>query len=123
MAKGHQEIEPETRLALIELAEGFAEGVRNGTFRFTEGTGLRLAEILRGLTCERQETGAAVERMNITLACQYIGISQPTFRKYVRIGRLPVGMRQRGSSSPEWKRKDLDAFREWWFSEGRKEER
>lgn len=123
MDKNHQEIEPDTRLALIELAEGFAEGVRNGTFRFTEGTGLHLAEILRGLTCERQEAGAAVERMNITLACQYIGISQPTFRKYVRLGRLPVGMRQRGSSSPEWQKKDLEAFREWWLSEGRKEER
>ena len=66
------EIDPETRLMLIELAEGFAEGVRNGTFRFSEEGGRRLAGIIRGIVNPEME-GVDPESVYTLQAADFYG--------------------------------------------------
>lgn len=113
-----EEISPETRLALIELAEGFAEGVRNGTFRFTEESGRVIGEFIKRLK-EPEKYKKIDELVNITQACRYLGMSQPTFRKYVRMGKIPSGRKEAGGQ-PMWAKEDIIEVGRWWFTKRRK---
>lgn len=109
---------PETRLMLIELAEGFAESMRKGTMSFTEDTARRLAALVSETLNPRPKVeGKAV---NITQACQMLGISQPTFRKYIRLGMLPQGVKVQGCASPMWEISQIEAFKKKYLSPERK---
>lgn len=103
------EISPETRLLLIELAEGFAEGMRKNVIRLSEGSALALARWGdKVMHPERHRMELPI--CNITQACDYLGISQPTFRKYVKMGLIPAGTRDGGYSNDVWLKKDIEAF-------------
>lgn len=117
------EIDPETRLMLIELAEGFAEGVRNGTFRFSEEGGRRLAGIIRGIVnpeMEGVDPDGGMKTYSITRASRELGISQPTFRKYVREGIIPKGIRIADIPGPRWNKEEIEEVRKKYFSGKRK---
>lgn len=104
-----EEISAETRLLIIELFEGIAEGVRKNDIRFSEGNAKALARWAEGvLHPERHRVELPV--CNITQACDYLGISQPTFRKYIKMGRIPEGRREGGYSDDVWLKKDIEAF-------------
>lgn len=117
------EIAPETRLMLIELAEGFAEGVRNGTFKFSEEGGRKLAGFLRGIVnpeMEGVDPESGMKTYSITRASGVLGISQPTFRKYVREGIIPKGIRIADIPGPRWNKEEIEEVRKKYFSGNRK---
>lgn len=114
----HDEISPETRLLLIELAEGFAAGVRNNTFKFSEESGKRICEFIDRLN-HPEKYRRPEEECNITEACRYLHMSQPTFRKYIKESKIPGG-RKRDGGQPMWLKSDIIAFGKWWFSKQRK---
>lgn len=104
-----EEISSETRLLLIELAEGFAEGMRKNDIRLSEGSALALARWGdRVMHPERHRMELPI--CNITQACEHLRISQPTFRKYIKMGLIPEGTRDGGYSNDVWLKKDIDAF-------------
>ena len=112
----------EDRLMIIELAEGFAEDMRRGRYRFGEGQGRHLARFLREMLQPESNNGCVAEDMcSIAMACHYLGISQPTFRKYVREGKIAAGRKMMGVTELMWEKKEIEAFGEWYFTKGRKE--
>ncbi len=113
------EISPETRLLLIELAEGFAEGMRRNVIRLSEGSALALARWGdRVMHPERHRMELPI--CNITQACEYLDISQPTFRKYIKMGLISEGTREGGYSNDVWLKKDIEAFANSDFFERKK---
>lgn len=101
-----QEISPATRLLLIKLAEGFADGVRNGTFAFTEQDGRRIADYVGSVVNPQPK----IRICSMAQACEYLHISQPTFRKYVRQGLLPQGIKIAGITELLWDKADIERF-------------
>lgn len=115
------EISPETRLLLIELFEGIAEGVRKNTLSLGEGNARALAQWADGvLHPEQRKIEDETKWKNITEACDLLHISQPTFRKYIKEGKLAKGMKRKGYHEPVWEKEEIERFREWYFSQRRK---
>lgn len=116
------EITPETRLLLIELAEGIAESLRKGTMCFTEGNARALAVWADTLLHPEKSKPATdgIHWKNATQICDYIGFTPQTFRTYVRKGVIPKGEKVRGFTEPVWKKEDIDTFAQWYFSHRRK---
>lgn len=116
------EITPETRLLLIELSEGFAESIRKGTMRLSEGSAKAVAEWAEQVMHPERNKPAAdgVHWKNATQICDYIGFTPQTFRAYVRKGIIPKGEKVRGFTEPVWKKEDIDTFAQWYFSHRRK---
>lgn len=115
-----QEISAEARLLLIEMAEGIAEGVRKNTIRFSEGNARALARWADGV----MHPDAAVNTdganwKNITEACDLLGITPQTFRKYVRLGKIAKGTKKRGYHEPLWPKEEIERFKAWYFSQRR----
>ena len=103
------EISPDTRLLLIELFDGIAEGVRKNDIRFSEGNAKALARWAESvLHPERHRIELPI--CNITQACDYLGISRPTFSKYIKMGLIPKGTRSGGYSNDVWLKKDIENF-------------
>lgn len=116
-----KEISAEARLLLIEVAEGIAEGVRRNEIRFSEGNARALAawaERVLNPDIERREEGESWK--NITEACDMIGITPQTFRKYVRRGDIKKGEKKRGYHEPLWRKEEIEKFKEWYNSQKRK---
>ena len=109
-------MEPETRLILIKLAEDFADGIRTGRIDFTEAQGRRVISAVG----EALNPQPRMRICNITQACDYLGVSQPTFRKYVREGRIPAGQKMSGFSELLWDKNDIEAFKRQELSGRRK---
>lgn len=115
MAAVGSEISAETRLLLIELAEGFAEAVRKNNIRLSESTASALVEWGEHVMHpERKRIDDVMPWKNITEACAYIGISQPTFRKYIRQGCIPQGVKKGGYREPMWDKEDIEKFKHWY---------
>ena len=108
----HDEITPDTRLLLIELAEGFAEGVRNGTIRFSESNAKALVGWAEGILHPEHNNSGDIWK-NATEICDYIGFTAQTFRNYVRKGMIPKGEKRRGYAEPMWRKTDIDTFAGW----------
>lgn len=116
-----EEISAEARLLLIELAEGFAEGMRKGTMVLSEGNGRALVKWAEGLLHpERGIKADGANWKNITEACDLLGITPQTFRKYVRLGKIVKGVKKRGYHEPLWQKEEIERFKEWYFSQRRK---
>ena len=116
-----EEISAETRLLLIELAEGFADSVRKGTMVLSEGNGRALARWADGLLHpERSDKADSANWKNITEACDMIGITPQTFRKYVRLGKIARGTKKRGYHEPLWQKEEIERFKAWYVSQRRK---
>lgn len=111
-------MDAETRRILITLAEDFADGIRTGRLDFTELEGRRIIEAV-GVALNPRQVPRDI--CNISMACDYIGISQPTFRKHVREGRIPPGMKIAGFTELVWNKKDIERFKKGYFSKSRKE--
>ena len=45
------------------------------------------------------------------MACDYLGITQPTFRKYVREGLVPHGRKLPGFTEKVWDKSDIEKFK------------
>ncbi|MBP5545723.1 MAG: hypothetical protein J6X59_00365 [Bacteroidales bacterium] len=122
MAAVGEEISPESRLLLIELFEGLAEGVRRNDIRFSEGSARALGHWAESIIHpEKSKMEDESIWKNITEACDYIGrITPQTYRKYVREGKIPQGRKRRGYHEPVWPKEEIEAFREWYDSHRRK---
>lgn len=96
----------ESKLTLISILEGFAEGLRNNTFDFSDEQGDRLVRAAKEILYPPQ--GVPERICNISMACDYLGISQPTFRKYVRDGKIPAGKKYSGFTEKIWNKKDIE---------------
>ena len=97
---------PETRLRLINLFDSMAESVRRGTFSMTEEQAMDILRAAVGIS----KTKPTIERpCTITEACDYLGISQPTFRKYIREGLIPQGRKIPGYIV--WDKSDIEDFK------------
>lgn len=114
-------MDAETHILLIHLVEGFLEGLKNGTFRFTEREGRILLDAARELLHPGHRMDARI--CNMTQACDYLGITPPTFRKYVREGRIPKGVKIAGFTEKIWNKSDIEEFAKSFFSTKRKRER
>lgn len=116
-----KEISAETRLLLIELAEGFADSVRKGTMVLSEGNGRALAQWADAVMHPERQLGEGMDHWkNITEACDMIGITPQTFRKYVRLGTIAKGTKKRGYHEPVWRKEEIDQFKKWYVSQRRK---
>lgn len=97
-------MDAETRLILIRLAEDFAEGVKTGRLDFTEAQGKRIMNTVQRVL--NPQTPLRI--CNITQACDYLHISQPTFRKYIREGKIPEGKKIAGFTELVWDKKEIE---------------
>lgn len=97
----------ETTQLVIHLLEGITDGVRNGTFKFTERDGRLLIDTLKDILYPQPK----MRICNITQACDYLGISQPTFRKYIRQGIIPHGRKTSGFTELIWDKGDIEKFK------------
>ncbi|MBR1792102.1 MAG: helix-turn-helix domain-containing protein [Bacteroidales bacterium] len=109
--RDRDEIAPETRLLLIALFEGMAEGVRNGTFRFSEEQATRLVAAIKGMR-DADKNDGRLRICTISTACDYLGISQPTFRKYVKQGLIAPGGKVKGLTELVWDKAEIERFAE-----------
>jgi hypothetical protein len=115
------EISPETRLLLIELFDGVAEGVRKNIIQFSEGNARALAQWADGiLHPEKRKIEDESKWKNITEACDLLHITQPTFRKYIRQGKLAEGIKRKGYHELVWEKTEIERFKAWYFSKSRK---
>lgn len=99
-------MDAETRLILIRLAEDFAEGVKTGRLDFTEAQGKRIMNTVQRVLNPQ----TPLHICNITQACDYLHISQPTFRKYVREGKIAEGKKIAGFTELIWDKKEIERF-------------
>lgn len=121
MAAVGEEISADGRLLLIETLEGLADGIRKDTIRFSEGSARALAAWADSIIHPEQSKSANESQWkNITEACDLLGISQPTFRKYIRLGKIPQGYKRRGYHEPVWAKTDIERFANWYFTDRRK---
>lgn len=115
------EISPETRLLLIELFDGVAEGMRKNTLNLREGNARALAQLADGvLHPEKSKIEDETKWKNITEACDLLHITQPTFRKYIKQGMLAEGIKRKGYHELVWEKIEIERFKEWYFSKRRK---
>lgn len=108
---------------MIDLADGFAEGVRNGTFKFSEESGRQLLNFMRGALYPEYDIAdpdSGMKIYTIGRACRCLGISQPTFRKYVREGIIPKGIKIADITERVWNKDEIEAVKKRYFSSGRK---
>lgn len=118
---GGDEIRPETRLLLIELLEGMAEGVRKNDIRFSEGNARALAAWADGvLHPEQKRRQEEMPYCSISEACDLLHITQPTFRKYVKSGHLPKGVKISTFREDVWLRKEIKAIYDSGFFDKKK---
>ena len=120
MSKQEQEISAAARQLLIELAEGFAEGIRKNNIKFSEGNARSIGQWAEEVVHPDAHISKGSEWVNITEACDLIGMTQPTFRKYIRKGLIPNGKKRRGNHSPEWEKSVILEFKQVYFSQIRK---
>ena len=97
----------DTTLLIIHLLEGVTDGVRNGTFKFSEREGRLLIDTMKGILYPQPK----MRICNITQACDYLGLSQPTFRKYIREGKIPHGCKISGFTELIWNKDDIEKFK------------
>lgn len=108
---------------MIDLADGFAEGVRNGTFKFSEESGRQLLNFMRGALYPEYDIAdpdSGMKIYTIGRACRCLGISQPTFRKYVREGIIPKGIKIADITERVWNKDEIEAVKKRYFSSKRK---
>ena len=101
-------MDAESKYTLIALLEGFVAGLKNNTFDFTDEQGRRLVMAAKEIL--QPQSGVPERICNISMACDYLGISQPTFRKYVREGRIPQGRKVAGFTELIWDKTDIETF-------------
>lgn len=99
-------MEPVTRLLLINLYQGLADSLREGTLSLTEE---QAHTLLQGFSPLKHKS-MQLRICNITQACRYIGVSQPTFRKLVRQGVLPKGEKIAGFRELIWYKDDIEGY-------------
>lgn len=116
-----EEISAETRLLLIEMAEGFAEGVRTNAISLSEGNARVLAQWADSLLHpEKSDKAEGANWKNITEACDLLRVTPQTFRKYVRMGKIAQGTKKRGYHEPLWQKEEIERFKAWYVSQRRK---
>lgn len=93
-----------TKLILIHLLEQAITDLQQGKCRLTDKEGLSVIEDLRSIMYPRPQ----IEAYNITQACNRLGISQPTFRKYVKLGKIPEGVKVEGFKEKVWYKEDIN---------------
>ena len=99
---------PDTQLLIIHLLEGITDGFRRGSFILSDAEGRRVLDALKNILCPQPKM---MRICNISQACDYLGISQPTFRKYVRQGKIPQGRKVSGFTELIWDKGDIEKFK------------
>ena len=102
-------METDSRYILIAMLEGFVDGLKNGTFKFSDEQGRRLVKAAREILNPNRNVPERI--CNISMACDYLDISQPTFRKYVREGMITEGMKASGFMELIWGITEIEAFK------------
>ena len=108
----------ESKYTLIALLEGFIEGLKNNTFEFTDEQGKRLVNAAKEILNPKSSVPEHI--CNISMACDYLNISQPTFRKYVRQGKIPEGHKVAGFTELIWDKSEIEKVYDTYFSKVRK---
>lgn len=102
----------ESKYLIISLLEGFVAGLRDNSFNFTDEQGDRLVRATKEIL---NPQCVSIGRIcNITMACEYLGITQPTFRKYVKCGKIPEGKKISGFTELIWDKNDIEKFAKTW---------
>ena len=97
----------ETTRLVIEKLEEMLEGIRSGKIALDEREGQAIIHNLRG----RIDRRPPLRICSIALACDYLNISQPTFRKYVREGKISEGMKIAGITEKVWDKGEIERFK------------
>ena len=95
-----------TRLVLIHLLENALDDLNAGNSNLNEEEGLNVIESLREIMYPKPK----LEVYNITQACTKLNLSQPTFRKYVKEGKIPEGQKIGGFREKVWDKKVIDTL-------------
>jgi hypothetical protein len=74
-----------------------------GNSNITEDDAIKLAETLRAFTDKEV-------RLSKYAACRYLNVSRATFDNYVRMGKIPKGLKVAGFKELSFAKKDLDLF-------------
>lgn len=112
-------MEHETRMLVIRLLEEMAEGVRKGTFILNEKEGQTFTNLLQN----KLENKPSLQICSIEVACAHIGISQPTFRKYVRMGLISEGIKVAGITERLWDKEEIRKFKKDYDSKKKRRKR
>jgi predicted DNA-binding transcriptional regulator AlpA len=111
-------MDADTRLLLIHLTEGFLEGLRNNTIQFTEEDGRRLVTVAKEILHPEYRVPERV--CSIYEACEYLGITRPTFNKYIEDGHIPQGLKHPSYRVKVWDKNDIESFKQSEFYRCRK---
>lgn len=87
-----------TKLLIKHLLETALDNLDAGNTNISEDEGLNLIESLQEILYPKPK----IDVVNITQACQILGISQPTFRKYITEGIIPEGIKISGFTEKVW---------------------
>jgi len=93
-----------TKLILIHLLEQAKEDLNEGKCQLSDDEGFSVIESLKEIMYPKP----SMEAYNITQSCNKLHISQPTFRKYVRLGKIPECTRVQGFKELVWYKSDID---------------
>lgn len=87
-----------TRVLIKHLLETALGNLDAGNTNISEEEGLNLIESLQEILYPKPKFDA----INTTQACKILGISQPTFRKYIHEGIIPEGVKISGFTERVW---------------------
>jgi hypothetical protein len=111
-------VDAESKFVIINILEGCVKALKENTFEFTEEHGQRLVRVMKDIIHPNQ--GIPADALSISVACDYLQISQPTFRKYVREGFIAEGYKIPGITNLVWDKSEIERFFKEHFSRKRK---
>lgn len=94
----------DTRLVLLHLLDQAKDNLSEGKCNLNEEESLSVIESLRSILFPKP----IMDAYNISQACDKLHISQPTFRKYVKQGKIPEGNKVPGFKELLWYKSDID---------------
>lgn len=79
------------------------DNIDSGNSNLTLEEQLKVVNVLKDFTDKEV-------RLSKYQACKYVNLSRASFDNYVRVGKLPKGIKQQGFKELFWTKKSLDEF-------------